>query len=150
MDHKTVQPENNTRDYPTWWKDRLVPPVEPTDGDRPLSPRLIYRWHIGMTASFLHRITGVAIFLSIPFGIWFLIQISHGENAFNRALEILNHPFVSVVLFAPLLGLIYHLINGLRYLLLDRSLGIDIAIARKSAWFTVILSFILTVVIFLY
>jgi succinate dehydrogenase / fumarate reductase cytochrome b subunit len=124
--------------------------VEPTDGDDPLSPRLTYHWHIGMTASFLHRITGVAIFLSIPFGIWFLIQISHGEETFNRALEFLDHPFVSVVLFALLLGLIYHLINGLRYLLLDRNLGIDIAIARKSAWFTLIVSIILSVVIFSY
>ena len=104
MDRKTVQPENNPRDYPTWWKDRLVPPVEPSDIEEPLSPRLIYHWHIGMAASFLHRITGVAIFLSIPFGLWFLIQISHGEETFNRALEILNHPFVSVVLFALLLA----------------------------------------------
>lgn len=150
MDRKTVQPEDNTRDYPTWWKDRLVPPVEPSDIEGPLSPRLTYHWHIGMIASFLHRITGVAIFLSIPFGIWFLIQISHGEETFNRALEFLDHPFVSVVLFALLLGLIYHLINGLRYLLLDRSFGIDIAIARKSAWFTLILSFILSIIIFLY
>ena len=131
-------------------KVQLVTPVEPRLGESPLSPRLIYHWHIGMIASFLHRITGVAIFLSIPFGTWFLIQTSHGEETFNRALEFLDHPFVSVVLFALLLGLIYHLINGLRYLLLDRSLGIDIAIARKSAWFTLILSFILSVVIFLY
>ncbi len=150
MDRKTVQPENNPRDYPAWWKDRLVPPVEPTDGDRPLSPRLIYRWHIGMAASFFHRITGVSIFLSIPFGLWFLIQISHGEKTFNRALEYLDHPFAGFVLFALLFALMYHLINGLRFLLLDRSLGINIAIARKSAWFTLILSFVLSIVIFLY
>ena len=99
MDRKTVQPENNTRDYPTWWKDRLVPPVEQSDIERPLSPRLIYHWHIGMAASFLHRITGVAIFLSIPFGLWFLIQISHGEDAFNRPFIALKCASITPTLF---------------------------------------------------
>lgn len=131
-------------------KVQLVTPVEPQSEERPLSPRLIYHWHIGMAASFLHRITGVAIFFSIPYGLWFLVQVSQGEESFVKAIQLLHQPVAQFSLFVLLLGLTYHFINGIRFILLDRSLGIDIASARKSAWFTLICSVILSAVIFFY
>jgi succinate dehydrogenase / fumarate reductase cytochrome b subunit len=131
-------------------KVQLVTPVEPRVGERPLSPRLIYHWHIGMAASLLHRLTGVAIFFSIPYGLWFLIRISQGENSFVKAIQLLHHPVAQFSQLVLLFGMIYHLINGIRYIFLDKSLGVDIATARKSAWLTLIFSFILSAGIFFY
>ncbi len=84
--------------------------------------------------SLLHRVTGVVLFLAIPFSIYLLQLSMHDKADFQRALELINHPLVllfEVILFA---ALIYHFFAGLRFLLMDIDIGENKRPAELSSW----------------
>ena len=92
--------------------------------------------------------TGIALFLFLPFCLCVLIHFSKGEESFTKAINVLNHPFSSLVLLSILFSTVYHLINGLRFVLIDKNIGVEIKAAKASALATLALSLILTLVIF--
>lgn len=73
--------------------------------------------------SLLHRVTGVLLFLAIPFSIYLLQLSMHSEQDFQQAVDLLNHPLIllfEVIIFG---ALIYHLFAGIRFLLMDVDIG---------------------------
>ena len=84
--------------------------------------------------SLLHRVTGVVLFLAIPFSMYLLQLSMHDATDFQRAVDLLNHPlalFFEVIIFA---ALIYHLFAGIRFLLMDIDIGEDKKPAETSSW----------------
>jgi len=86
----------------------------------PLSPRLsIYRWRLTMIASIAHRISGVFLVLTMPFAFWLLMSMSHGKIMYIYGLSWLQSSTGTILLWLMCVALFYHLINGVRFLLLD-------------------------------
>lgn len=86
----------------------------------PLSPRLsIYRWRLTMIASLAHRGSGVFLVLAIPAAFWLLLTMSHNHIGYMYGLIWLQSPLGTVILWLTCVALFYHLINGIRFLLLD-------------------------------
>lgn len=85
-----------------------------------------------------HRISGVALVLSIPFLAQWLAQSLDGPDGFAAAAT-LSLP-IKLLLFLMLWGLMHHLFAGIRYLLLDVDIGVDKPIARQTAWAVLIAS----------
>jgi len=84
--------------------------------------------------SLLHRVTGVVLFLAIPFSIYLLQLSMHDEADFQRAVDLLNMPIIllfEVMIFA---ALIYHFFAGIRFLLMDIDIGEDKRPAEISSW----------------
>ncbi len=73
--------------------------------------------------SLLHRVTGVALFLAIPFSIYLLQLSMHDSVDFQRAVELLNHPLVLLIEVLVFIALIYHFFAGIRFLLMDIAIG---------------------------
>ena len=87
--------------------------------------------------SLLHRVTGVVLILAIPFSLYLLQLSMHNEADFQRAVDLLNHPFIilcEVMIFA---ALIYHFFAGIRFLLMDIDIGENKKPARVSSWMVV-------------
>ncbi len=84
--------------------------------------------------SFLHRITGVLLFFSIPLSIYALQQSLHSEASFNALVTGLNTPLMIVVQLIVMSALFYHLFAGIRFLLMDLDIGYDKKIAQRSSW----------------
>ena len=83
--------------------------------------------------SILHRVSGVLLFLSIPL-IIYLLQLSlESEHDYQRAAAITDSFFVELILFGLIWALMHHLIAGIRFLLIDVDVGVEINQARKSA-----------------
>jgi len=88
--------------------------------------------------SLLHRVTGVVLFLAIPFSIYLLQLSMHDAADFQRAVELLSHPlalFFEGMIFA---ALIYHLFAGIRFLLIDIDIGVDKKTAEISSWMVLV------------
>ena len=83
--------------------------------------------------SILHRISGVLLFLSIPFFIYLLQLSLSGEQGYVEAVELVNGFFINLILFVLLWALMHHLLAGIRFLLIDIDVGVKIEAARKSA-----------------
>ena len=84
--------------------------------------------------SFAHRITGVLLFLAIPFAVYLLDLSVQSEQSFHEAQQLLNTPIMLIVQVLLLWSLTHHLFAGIRFLLIDVEIGVDKSQARLGAW----------------
>lgn len=97
--------------------------------------------------SILHRVSGVGLFLMLPVLLW-LFQLSvdsSGSYAFFKS--IVGHPLSKIVLAGLIWAYLHHFCAGIRFLLLDMHVGIDLPAARKSAGAVLAISLALSVVL---
>lgn len=98
-------------------------------------------------ASINHRISGLILFLAIPFSLYLLgLSLSNPEG-FNEVLSCLSSPLIKLALVFLTWSFVHHLFAGFRFLLIDQNIGISLPIARKSAGFVVFAAVIVTLVI---
>ncbi len=92
------------------------------------------RLPIGAIMSIIHRITGVFMFLSVPFLVYLLDISLISEQGYRDAIAAVHSPFGVLLLFGLMWALMHHLLAGIRYLLIDVDLGVEKEQARRSAW----------------
>lgn len=88
-------------------------------------------------ASILHRISGILIFLLMPFMLYALHQSLMSSENFLKMQECGVLKFFTWVFLSALL---YHTLAGIRHLLMDLGLGEGPITGRKTAWFVLILA----------
>ena len=96
--------------------------------------------------SIAHRISGVLMFLAIPFGVYLLHLSASGEAGFVRTGEILQLLPVKLFLLVIAWSVYHHLFAGIRYLLIDMDVGVDKPAARASAVIVFILGLLAALV----
>ena len=84
--------------------------------------------------SFAHRITGVLLFLALPFAAYLLDLSIESEQSFAKVQEILNQPLMLVVQILLLWSIAHHFFAGIRFLLIDADIGVEKSQARLGAW----------------
>lgn len=93
-------------------------------------------------ASILHRISGIFVFLLMPFMLYFLHISLRTEESFTNTRLLLTNPIYKMVVFVFCAALTYHLIAGIRHLLMDLGFGEELHAGRRSAIIVIALSFI--------
>src|SRR5688572_19642986 len=89
-----------------------------------------------------HRVSGVLLFLLFPvLLILFHLSLSSSQN-FNLLHEYLTTRSAKIILWLALFPLVFHLIAGIRHLLIDVHLGEDLRTGRLTAKLTFIFSFL--------
>ena len=83
--------------------------------------------------SILHRISGAALFLALPFILWIFDLSLTSELSYARLSEFASHWLARLILLGLAWAFIHHLIAGLRFLMLDLDVGVDKPAARASA-----------------
>jgi succinate dehydrogenase / fumarate reductase, cytochrome b subunit len=83
--------------------------------------------------SILHRISGAALFLTLPFILWLFDLSLTSEVSYARLADFASHWLVKLVLVGLAWAFLHHLIAGVRYLMLDLDVGVDKPAARASA-----------------
>jgi succinate dehydrogenase / fumarate reductase cytochrome b subunit len=102
--------------------------------DRPLSPHLsVWRWHITMATSILHRVTGVGLYLGALIVAAWAVSLASGPEAYAAFKALMGSPLGKFVLLGMSLSAFYHLGNGVRHLVWDMGHGLDIKSANASA-----------------
>ena len=84
--------------------------------------------------SFAHRITGVILFLSLPFAVYLLDLSVESEQSFAEVQQILKQPFMLFVQILLLWSLAHHFFAGIRFLLIDAEIGVEKSQARLGSW----------------
>ena len=107
------------------------------------------RMPVTAVVSILHRVSGIVLFLSIPYVVWLLSQSITSQAGFNYVLNVFSTDCGKLINVILLWAIVHHFFAGIRFLLLD----IDIAISReatiKMAWLVNILVFV-TLVLLIY
>lgn len=107
--------------------------------EKPLSPHLsIWRWHVTMVGSILHRATGLALYgAAILLALW-LISVAEGAEAYLPVATFFESWFGQLLLYLTVAALAYHLANGIRHLVFDTGNGLKPTDADASAWFAIL------------
>ena len=94
---------------------------------------LTYRLPLPGAVSIMHRISGAALFLMLPLLLWLFDLSLMSELSFERLRGIVSSFFFKLLLVFLIWALFHHLVAGIRYLLLDLHVGINLKSARASA-----------------
>ena len=98
--------------------------------------------------SFLHRVSGAALFLfGIPAALLALQMSIESADGFASVQAMLLHPLAKLALLGLLWAYLHHFFAGIRYLLIDLHIGDDLAPARQSSVVVLAASLALTLII---
>jgi succinate dehydrogenase / fumarate reductase cytochrome b subunit len=114
-----------------------------------------YRLPAAGWVSILHRISGVVMFILMPFIIWMFdksisseLSFAKFRSAFNQGTGIFPGWFVKLVVLALIWSYLHHFIAGLRHLWMDVShKAVTQKFGMTSARVTLVLSLLLTVIL---
>jgi succinate dehydrogenase / fumarate reductase, cytochrome b subunit len=112
-------------------------PAAPKAAERPLSPYMIWRWHITMVCSILHRLTGVILYGAALLLAGWALSLALGPYAFYAYRAVLGSLPGKVVLVAITFSLFYHLANGVRHLVGDYGVGLAPKTADATAYLAI-------------
>lgn len=92
--------------------------------------------------SILHRISGVIIFVGIAILLFLLAESLRSEQGFGNVQQWLTSPLVKFVVWGVVAGLLYHLIAGIKHLIMDTGVGETLQGGINGARLVVIVSVI--------
>ncbi|MGL4349035.1 MAG: succinate dehydrogenase cytochrome b556 subunit [Plesiomonas shigelloides] len=85
-------------------------------------------------ASILHRVSGVITFIALGILLWLLSLSLSSEQGFAQVQAITDTFIVKFILWGILTALAYHVVGGVRHLLMDLGFGEEnLAVASRSA-----------------
>ncbi|HEX7769873.1 MAG TPA: succinate dehydrogenase, cytochrome b556 subunit [Dokdonella sp.] len=98
--------------------------------------------------SILHRASGALLFLAgIPLALWGLDASLGSPETYASFATTLAHPLAKLVALVLLWATLHHLFAGLRHLLLDVHVGIDLPSARRSSAVALVLALLITLAV---
>jgi succinate dehydrogenase / fumarate reductase cytochrome b subunit len=112
---------------------RREPPKSPHLVTGGFGSPLLWRWHITMWTSILHRATGIALYVGALIVAAWAVSLASGPEAYAGFKALLGSIPGKVVMFGLTLSIFYHLGNGVRHLTWDTGHGLDVKSANASA-----------------
>lgn len=92
-----------------------------------------YRLPLAGIISILHRISGLFIFLLLPFILYLLDNSLTSEDTFAYFKGFVQYPLVKLILIALVWAYLHHFCAGIRHLAMDVHVGLDKHSAKNSA-----------------
>jgi succinate dehydrogenase / fumarate reductase, cytochrome b subunit len=104
-----------------------------------------FRWPLAALTSITHRISGVIVFIGIAILLWMFDKSLTSEADFNSLKETLELPFFKFIVWGTLSALTYHLVAGVKHLILDMGIGETKQGSTTGATITIIVSVLLII-----
>lgn len=118
---------------------------------RPLSPHLqVYRLPLTALLSISHRLTGVILSVGLLLGAIFLVAVVEGETEFRLVQVVLESWPGTILLWAWIYALFYHLCHGVRHLIWDSVNGLERETLRRDGILELVASVSLTVAVYVF
>lgn len=117
---------------------------------RPMSPHVsIWKWHITMAGSILHRATGCANYVGAAVIVAWLFATAAGPDYYEPLSAVTGSIWGQLILFGFTLSVCYHLLSGLRHLFWDAGKGFNPKFASAMGAIILVSSVALAVAIWL-
>ncbi|MHB8528329.1 MAG: succinate dehydrogenase, cytochrome b556 subunit [Caulobacteraceae bacterium] len=123
----------------------------PSVRERPLSPHLqVWRWHVTMAASILHRVTGVALYAGVLILAAWALALASGAESYGEFMGVLGSIPGKIVLLGLTVSLFFHLANGVRHLFWDGGKGFAPRTADATAWVALAFALVASIAIWIW
>ena len=113
-----------------------------------------YRWPLASIVSGMHRVSGLMMFLLMPFIVWMFDTSISSEISFARFTSIFQNGFgfvpailVKLVVLGLIWAYLHHFFAGMRHIRMDVKHTVSKEAGLRTAQITVVLSFGLTAVL---
>ena len=107
----------------------------------------VWRWHITMLSSILHRISGVALYVGALILAGGALSLAIGPEAYDIFRALMAGGLGKVALFGLTLAIFYHLAHGIRHLVYDMGHGFTPKVADATAVAEIAFTLVATVVV---
>ncbi len=108
--------------------------------NRPVNLNLFsIRFPFTALVSIVHRVTGFLLYLSLPILLWLFSQSLVSEQGFLQAKQSMQG-FGYYCMLLVLAAFVYHLIAGVRHILMDFHIGVGLKPAKWGAILVVVLT----------
>ena len=97
--------------------------------------------------SIIHRLSGAGLFVMLPVLLWLLQASLESQESFAVFLALAMHPLAKIIALGLIWFYLHHFCAGIRYLLLDLHVGVDLEAARRSSKIVFAVSIVLTLLI---
>lgn len=115
---------------------------------RPLSPHLqVWRWHVTMLTSILHRATGVGLYVGALVAAGWAVALASGPGPYGTYMALLGSPLGRLVMFGFTVAIFYHLANGVRHVIWDFGAGLSIKTANFTSVVVIAFSLVASVAV---
>lgn len=91
------------------------------------------KFPITAIVSITHRISGVILLAGILVLMWMLDASLTSRESFTELTELLGSPLMKIVVWAVLASLAYHMMMGIRHLVMDLGIGESLEGGRLGA-----------------
>ena len=112
-----------------------------------LAQLIKYRLPWAGKVSILHRISGAALFLLLPFILYLFDQSLASELSYQKFQAFTSNILVKILCLVLIWSFLHHFCAGIRYLLLDLEIGVEKSEANRSAIVVFCLGVALTAVV---
>ena len=89
---------------------------------------------VGALTSITHRVTGIFLAISVPFGIYLLDLSLQGPQSYAQVISLFDKWICRIAAIVFVWVLTHHVLAGIRHLLSDIDIGSQLPAARRSAW----------------
>lgn len=96
--------------------------------------------------SIMHRVSGAALFVMLPFLLYLLQGSLQSPDTYVLFRDTLSNPLVKLILLGLLWAFMHHFCAGIRYLVLDLHIGTALSSARASSFAVLGVSLALTAI----
>ncbi|MGF1765323.1 succinate dehydrogenase cytochrome b556 subunit [Aliivibrio kagoshimensis] len=103
------------------------------------------RFPLTATASIIHRISGVITFISIGILLWLLNLSLSSPIGFAKAADIMDGFIVTFIMWGILTALAYHIVVGVRHLMMDLGYFEELESGELSAKIAFVITAVLSV-----
>ena len=103
------------------------------------------RMPVTAISSITHRITGILLFLGSPILLWMLEQCLASPESYQYIQSLLAKPWFALMYCGILVSLLYHIIAGVRHLLMDWGIGESKAGGEAGAKLVLLLTAVIVV-----
>lgn len=110
-----------------------------------LSSIVHYRFPVTAISSILHRISGILLFILVPFVVWVLDLSLRSASSFHEVKATLAG-WAGFFVWVFISALAYHLFAGVRHLLMDVGLGESKVSGRIGSYLVIILGILFAVI----
>jgi succinate dehydrogenase / fumarate reductase, cytochrome b subunit len=98
-------------------------------------------------ASFLHRVSGIALFVGVAILMWLLDVSLTDEDHFNAVKTLFDSFFCKLIVWGVLAALIYHSVAGVKHLIMDLGVGETLEGGMRGARIVFIATIVLVVLV---
>lgn len=105
------------------------------------------KMHVAAQASILHRISGVIMIFAVGILLWTLSLSLSSAEGFAQVKAMLDGVFFKLIIVGIVSALIYHILGGLRHIMMDLGYFEELQSGNASAKVIIVLWVVLTILV---